>query len=263
MKKKYAFVYLIFQFFFVVAYCQAAFNSEAAIKKSNDIVNEYWETYMDSVSRYYGGYWLDNYAKHQYIGNISFLDDYLGELENNDIKSIRMDCTIYCARVLKAGMGVAEYSKLIGYHRGIWNSKGLAGWSVGYLLVDRFGWKAYAFIEPDANLHPHYISYFKNSNEYPVWNQPNIKIEEYYVLGRDIDKIENLLKKYDFSWGLSQDGIHTWITHYSDLLECHWDGVPAAKYNLNISFPDLFETTEFIEFKDYDVHIIVVPPADS
>jgi len=236
MKKKYAFVYLIFQFLFVVAYCQATFNSEAAIKESNDIVNKHWETYKDSISRYYGGFWLDNYAKHQYIGNISSLDDYQQELKKNNIESIRMDCTIYCARLLKAGMGAEEYSKLIEYHGDIWNSKGLAGWSVGYLLVDRFGWKAYAFIEPNADYHSHYISHFKDNQEYPVWNQPNIKIEEYYVLGRNDDKIENLLKKYDFSWGLSQDGIHTWITHYSDLLECHWDGVPAAKYNLTAVF---------------------------
>jgi len=100
----------------------------------------------------------------------------------------------------------------------------------------------------------------KPEKEYPVWRQPNIKIEDFYILGQDDTEIEELLKKHQFSWGFSEDGIHTWITNYTDLLECHWDGTPAAKYNPNNWLPDLFETTRFIEYKDYDVHIIVVPP---
>jgi len=61
---------------------------------------------------------------------------------------------------------------------------------------------------------------------------------------------------FDFS----DDGIHNWITNYTDLLECHWDGHPAAKYHVNNWFPDLFETTKFIEYKDYGVHIVVFSP---
>ncbi len=30
---------------------------------------------------------------------------------------------------------------------------------------------------------------------------------------------------FDFS----EDGIHNWITNYTDLLRCHWDGHPVAK----------------------------------
>ena len=156
-------------------------------------------------------------------------------------------------------MGAEEYSKLLKYHNEIWAGKGFAGWSVGHLLVDRFGWKAYAFIESYAKYYHHYLSHFKDKNEYPVYKQPNIKIEAYYMLGKEDDKIEKLLKRVQFSWGFSEDGIHTWITNYQNLLECHWDGVPAARY-YNSYLPDLFETTRFLEYKDHDVHIIVVPP---
>ena len=170
-----------------------------------------------------------------------------------------MDCTTYCAKLLKAGMRSEDYSKLVKYHSEIWEGLGFAGWSVGHLLVDRFGWKAYAFIEKDAEDYHHYLSHFKVRKEYPVWKQPNIKIEEYFVLGEDDAKVEELLSKHKFSWGFSEDGVHTWITNFTDLKECHWDGPPAEKYNPNNSFPLLFETTRFIEFEDYDVHLVVFP----
>jgi len=261
MIKKYMFAFLLFQFFII--YAQTSFNSAAAIQKSNDITSEHWQNYQNSVSRYYGRVWLKNYAEHNHIGNLTFREDYIQELTNNDLEKVRMDCTIYCAKLLKAGMDADKYSQLIKYHKEIWGNDGLAGWSVAHLLVDKFNWKAYAFIEPEANLSGHYLSHFKNRNEYPVYNQPNIKIEAYYTLGIDDVKIEELLKKHNFSWGFSQDGIHTWITHYTDLLECHWDGAPAAKYNTSGWLPDLFETTQFIKYKDYDVHIIIVPPKED
>ncbi len=238
------------------------FNSKSAIDFSNQIIKEHWKNYNESVSRFYGRVWLDNYAKHQFLGEKSFYDDYLQELSNRNMQKIRMDCTIYCAKVLKAGMGTDEYSKLVKYHNEIWPGDGFAGWSVGHLLVDKFGWKAYAFIEPGAGYYHHYFSHFKDKREYPVWRQPNIKIEAYYSLGQDNAEIEELLSKYKFSWGFSQDGIHTWITSYTDLLECRWDGPPAARYNSDEWLPDLFITTRFIRYKDYDVHIIVVPPED-
>ncbi len=239
------------------------FNADTAMERSNEMVKEHWENYHKGVSRYYGRVWLDNYAKGYYIGDSTYHDDYIQELRKRDMQKVRMDCTIYCAKVLKAGMGSEEYSKLVNYHNAIWSGYGFAGWSVGHLLVDRFGWKAYAFIESGANYHHHYISHFKDKKEYPVWKQPNIKIEAYYSLGEDDAEIEKLLSQHKFSWGFSKDGIHTWITNYANLLECHWDGTPAAKYNVNNWFPDLFETTRFIEYKDYNVHIIVVPPENN
>lgn len=251
-----AYLFLVIQ----VLFAETPFNSDAAINKSKEMVTEHWKNYNDGVSRYYGRVWLDNYAKHQFLGEKSFYDDYLQELSSRNMQKVRMDCTIYCAKVLKAGMGSEEYSNLVNYHDEIWDGKGFAGWSVGHLLVDKFGWKAYAFIEPGANYYHHYLSHFKDKKEYPVWNQPNIKIEKYYILGEDNGEIEELLSKHKFSWGFSEDGIHTWITNYTDLLECHWDGAPAAKYNKYKWYFDLFETTRFIEYKDYDVHIIVVPP---
>ncbi|MDP8203136.1 MAG: hypothetical protein P9L95_01240 [Candidatus Tenebribacter mawsonii] len=262
MNKRYVYGVIVLCLIFTSLFSQTTFSSDVAIQKSNEMVDEHWKNYQNGVSRYYGWVWLKNYAEQQYIGNISFHDDYLQELKNRNMKQIRMDCTIYCAKVLKVGMGSQEYSKLVGFHDEIWAGKGFAGWSVGYLLVDRFGWKAYAFIEPGANYYHHYISHFKDKKEYPVWRQPNIKIEDYFILGQDDEQIEELLRKHKFSWGFSEDGIHTWITNYTDLLECHWDGSPAAKYNPNNWLPDLFETTRFIEFKDYDVHIIIVPPTN-
>ncbi|MEA1973724.1 MAG: hypothetical protein U9N34_10610, partial [Candidatus Cloacimonadota bacterium] len=180
------------------------FDSKAAIKESNDILSEHWKNYYERVSRYYGGFWFDNYAKQQVIGERTCYDDYLKELKKRDLKRIRMDCTLYSAKVLKAGMGSEEYSKLVGFHDEIWPGKGFAGWSVGHLLVDRFGWKAYAFIEPGAKYYHHYLSHFKDKKEYPVWRQPNIKIEDYFILGKNDSEIEELLRKHKFSWGFSE-----------------------------------------------------------
>lgn len=253
-------IFMISTFINHILFAQTAFNSNNAMERSNELVEEHWRNYHKGVSRYYGWVWLDNDAKDKSIGDVSFYEDYLQELESRNLRKIRMDCTIYCAKVLKAGMGSDEYSKLVGFHDKIWAGKGFAGWSVGHLLVDKFGWKAYAFIEPGANYYHHYTSHFKDKNEYPVWNQPNIKIEEYFILGEDDTKIAELLSKHKFSWGFSEDGIHTWITNYNDLLECHWDGTSSAKYNSNNWLPDLFETTKFIEYKDYDVHLVVFPP---
>ena len=235
------------------------FNSEAALNRSQQIVEEYFRDYSESVSRYVGRVWFDNISKGQSIGDISLYEDFLNELQSRNLEKIRMDCTIYCQKCLKAGMSSEDYSKLVNYHSELWPGKGFAGWSVGYLLVDRFGWKAYAFIERDADYYYHYLSHFENKKEYPVWNQPNTKIEEFYILGEDNEKIEQLLSEHKFSWGFSEDGIHTWITNYTDLRESHWDGPPAERYNPDNSFPLLFETTRFVEFEDYDVHLIIFP----
>ncbi|MBN1181771.1 MAG: hypothetical protein JXB49_05740, partial [Bacteroidales bacterium] len=197
-------------------------------------------------------------AKNYMIGEVSQYEDYQSRLAAEGLKLVRMDCTIYCAKLLKAGMGQEDYSQLVKYHNEIWAGKGFAGWSVGHLLVDRFGWRAYAFIRPGAEYYYHYLDHFKR-NEYPVWNQPNIVIEDYFILGEDDAEINELLKKHQFSWGFSEDGIHTWVTNYSDLLECRWDGAPSKKYNENDWFPDLFIKYKFTEYNDYDVHIIVVP----
>ena len=237
------------------------FNSEAALNKSQQIVYEYFKDYSGSVSRYVGKVWLESISKQQNIRDITVFEDYLNELQRKNLKNIRMDCTIYAEECLRAGFKKDTFNLLKKYHNEIWQGKGFAGWSVAYLLTNEFGWKAYAFINPGAINYNHYTTHFING-EYPVWMQPNTQIIGYFILGEDNEKIESLLSEQEFGWGFSEDGVHTLITNFTDLKECHWDGPPAEKYNRNNSFPVLFETTRFVEFEDYDVHLVVFPPGN-
>jgi len=237
---------------------ETSFDSKKAIERSDELVKEYLIGYFRNVSRLVGRVWLD-FSKEISMSERTVYVDYKSELEKDSLKMRRMDCTIYAEDCLKAGFDEDGFRRLKKLHNEIYRGKGFAGWSISYLLTEFFGWKAYAFIKPGAKDYQHYLNHFKNDKEYPVWRQPDTKIEEYYFLGEDNDNIEQLLSENEFGWGFSEDGIHTWITNFEDLKECHWDGPPAEKYNPDKSYPLLFETTRFIEFEDYDVHLVVFP----
>lgn len=235
---------------------QTDFDSKKAIEKSNELVLEYMKGYHNNVSRLVGNIWLSSAKK----TNLAVYNDYIKELKKESLKPKVMDCTIYAEACLKGGFLTNEFKQLKKYHNGIWAGKGFAGWSVAHLLTEKFGWKAYAFIRKGAADYNHYLHYFETKKEYPVWKQPNIKIEKFFTFGDDDLEINKLLMKHEFGWGFSNDGIHTWITKFTDLKECHWDGPPAKKYNPNNYLPLLYETTPFVEYYDYGIHIVVFPP---
>ena len=54
-----------------------------------------------------------------------------------------------------------------------------------------------------------------------------------YILDKDDEKINELLSQNEFGWGFSNQGIHNWITRFTTLKECMWDGAPCKKYNPN------------------------------
>jgi len=234
------------------------FDSSEAIVRSDELVKEYLTGYFWNVSRLVGRVWLD-YSEEISMSEKTIYEEYLNELEKDSLQMRRMDCTIYAEDCLKAGFGEDDFRRLKNLHNEIYPGKGFAGWSVSYLLTGNFGWKSYAFIKPGAKDYHHYLNHFKNNKEYPVRRQPDTKIEKFYFLGEDNEEIEQLLSENEFGWGFSEDGIHTWITNYTDLKECHWDGPPAEKYDPDNSFPLLLETTRFIEFYDYGVHLVVFP----
>ena len=166
-----------------------------------------------------------------------------------------------------------NYQRLRKEHKAIWGARGFAGWSVAYLLTERFGWKAYAVISTSARYYSYYLNHFKAKREYPVWRQPNIEIEEFFILGQQDSAIERLLAKHEFGWGFSDGGIHTWITHRTELKECHYDCGPSRKYDIpsthayyqtsNLGQHTLFKTTRLVDFTDYAVHLVVFPPSSS
>ena len=103
---------------------------------------------------------------------------------------------------------------------------------------------------------------FKNNKKYYVWHQPDIQLEKVFVYGKDENAMTELLSKHEFGWGFSYQGIHSWITRYTDLKECMWDGAPCRKYNFSNS-QYLFKSTPFLEFNDYYSHVIVFPPLQN
>ena len=158
-----------------------------------------------------------------------------------------------------AGIDPRVYKRLWHLHRKQWPQKGLAGWSVAHLLTRYLGWTAYAVIDRRSPQFDYYLSYFTKRNQYPVWRQPNITIKGFFIAGEQDAKIEALLTQNPFSWGFSEGGIHTWITTGRLLKECHFDSGPSKTYDVLHRYP-LFETTPFVDYDDYTVHLLVFPP---
>lgn len=250
------------------------FDFDKATRKMVAFDRAYLSSYADGVCRYYGRKWATIYAKREKLEGTdeTVWKRYLKELSKKRMKPKRLDCTLYAQEVLKAGMDPGDYKRLLKEHRKVWGARGFAGWSVGYLLTERFNWKAYAIISPSAGYYHYYLRHFKKRSRYPVWKQPDIKIARYFVLKRDDKEIEALLRRHRFGWGFSDGGIHTWITSRTKLKECHYDSGPSKKYEIPGSHPlftamglrsnPLFKATRFVKFEDYGAHLVVFPPAE-
>jgi hypothetical protein len=234
------------------------FNSPKAINKIADIENTHLRCYKDSISPYYGTIWR---------GGAEIIVDSSGEsLYQRYVKALgrkpdSMHCTIYAVEGLKAGFG-NSFPELDKSHKKIWGKREYAGWSLGYLLVKEYGWQAYLIIDPASKEYNRCVKAFKTNKTYPVWYQPAIPLVELFVIGKDDTKVDSLLKQNEFGWGFSYQGIHTWITRFDELKECIWNGAPCAKYELyDVPSPSvLFKKTPFLEFRDYDSHVVIFPP---
>jgi len=239
------------------------FNSTKAIKKALSLEQEYFSNYDLGTNRFAGRLWLD-YSKRETQKNNrkTLYEKYLEELSEKSLELYELDCTTYAEECLKEGLESINYKKLKQFHNEIWPGLGLAGWSTAYILTEKFNWKAYLFISSNAKDKDYYITNFNTKQKFPVYNQPDIKLENYFIKPQQDKDIKELLNKQEFGWGFSEQGIHTWITNYNNLKECHWDGAPSKKYNYK-NFPLLFETTKFNEFTDYNIHLIVFPPENQ
>jgi len=234
------------------------FHAPKAINKLADIENEYFNSYKDSYSKYYGTVWKET-AEYNLWGSesdtsINMFTHYLEQLK--DEKPDSMHCTIYAIEALKAGFG-SDFLRLDHEHKKIWKQREYAGWSIAYLLTRDFGWTAYLFLDKDSKEYDRCIKNFKEDGKYHVWKQPNIPIKEVFDMEEDQQNINELLENHEFGWGFSEQGWHTWVTRFNVLKECYWAGSPSAKYGEN---KPLFLKTNFIDYHDYSSHIIVVPP---
>jgi len=228
------------------------FNSVTAINEIVEMENHYFDNKSGEGSPYYGTIWREQAEAELYGGEL--FNEYRRDIQS---KCDSMHCTIYAVKALKAGMG-ESFNKMQERHEEIWNAREHAGWSIGYLLVKDWGWKAYSIIDKDSDEFEQVKKSFEKSREYPVWRQPNIKLEEMYILGEQDSLIVNLLSENEFAWGFSDQGYHTWITRFEVLKECNWLGAPADKYEIFGS--PLFIKTPFLSYKDYKSHVLIVPP---
>jgi len=133
---------------------------------------------------------------------------------------------------------------------------------------EKLGWKAYAVIHPTARFYHFYKKHFIKNRVYPVWKQPDIRIEGHFELGKHDRAIEALLRRGRLGWGFSDGGIHTWIASGVTLKECHWDSGPSRRYEIPethalsavLRREPFFENTPLVKFTDYGAHLIVFPP---
>lgn len=233
------------------------FNSPNAINKIAKIENQYFNDYKLDLSKYYGTQWYNSVGlTMEFSDSITVFEKY--SLEKNNIKLDSMHCTIFAVKALESGFG-KEFEIIKKRHIDIWSDREYAGWSLGYILTKFYNWKAYLFISKYSNEYDICLKNYKKDKKYHVWKQPNIPIEEIFDLEKDKDKINNILKLNEFGWGFSNQGWHTWITRFDYLKECNWLGAPSKKYDLENSRP-LFLKTKFIDYYDYNSHIIIFPP---
>ena len=209
------------------------FNSVAALDRAEAYETEYFDNYRDGVSASFGRVWADQAMLDSVPGEGgSTFDTYKAELVSLGKERDSLDCTLYAQELLRVGMGPEQYEKLDSLHREIWGDREYAGWSVGYLLTQHFDWKAYLILDPVSVEYKKCTRQFGKDRKYPVWKQPNIPLEAMYVIGESDSLIEALLQGQEFGWGFSEQGIHTWVMHYSELKECNWAGAPGWKYDI-------------------------------
>lgn len=231
------------------------FNSPAAINRIAQIENQHFRDYASGLSRYYGTVWrewaeLDSTATR----DGSLYDHYLRKLGG---KADSMHCTIYAVEALMAGFG-KRFDTLEKSHRRVWKEREHAGWSIAYLLVEEWNWKAYLVLDSNSAEFAQCSSAFRRQTSYPVWKQPDIPLEGMFIRGIDDSLIVQLLDGNEFGWGFSHQGIHTWITRFRNLKECNWGAAPGMEFELFSGA--LFKETPFLDYHDYASHVIVFPP---
>jgi hypothetical protein len=237
----------------------SGFNSPKAVNKIAEFENDYFNNYDDSITKYYGTEWARDASADTAKGkNITIFDEYKKELEKYHIKPDSFHCTIYAVKALEAGME-RNFEKLKQYHKQIWKNREFAGWSIGYILTEKFGWRAYLVIDRNSEEYKRCLSNFKNHRNYWVWKQPSIRLENMFIVGESDSIISKLLSENEFGWGFSDQGIHTWITNFELLKECIWDGAPAKKYDLYSGNP-LFKKGYFLSSHDYSSRVLILPP---
>tara|TARA_B110000211_G_C14079917_1_gene554034 strand:- start:2035 stop:2901 length:867 start_codon:yes stop_codon:yes gene_type:complete len=235
------------------------FSSPNAINRLAEIENEYFKAYYDSTnSRYYGTTWSEVAVNR--FGEADTINDFQKYLNDFETKPDSMHCTIYAIEALRFGMS-GEFEKLEAKHKDLWGEREHAGWSMAYLLTKYYNWKAILVVSEFSPEYKSCVKNYKKDKKYHVWKQPNIPIDELYVLEEDDIKVDSVLNENEFGWGFSYQGYHTWITRFDTLKECNWSGAPSIEYAYGFDDP-LFKKTKFTDYYDYGSHIIVFPPKE-
>lgn len=238
------------------------FNSPNAINTIATIENEYFNNYTKHESRYYGTSWYElAVTRFDKEDSLSVFEKYKLKNTSSGQKVDSIHCTIYAIEALKSGFG-NKFTELDKYHKDIWNDREYAGWSIAYLLTKHYNWKAFLIISKQSKEYKACIKNLKKDKKYHVYKQPNIPIEKVFDFDDDKKQIDSLLNLHEFGWGFSYQGWHTWITRFNKLKECNWSGAPSMKY-ANQGDKPLFLKTKFIEFYDYESHIVVFPPKEK
>lgn len=233
------------------------FHSPNAINRAADIENEYFRAYENGTSHFYGTRWVEA-SQHVSTSedSLSWYKAYTGTL---GVKPDSMHCTLYAVEALKAGMG-DQFPLLEAAHKEIWGNREYAGWSIGYLLVEKFGWEAVLIIDSHSPEFRQCEKAFRNRKVYPVWRQPDIPLTDRWIIGESDSLIQDQLAQHEFGWGFSRQGYHTWFTRFEELKECNWWGAPGRKWEVYAGNKPLFLTTPFSVYQDYLSHVIVFPP---
>lgn len=233
------------------------FHTPMAINRISAIENEYFNEYKTGVSRYYGTIWGQG-AQTKQRDSGSVFDQYLNALHLRQQSPDSMHCTIYAMEALEAGFGT-DFAQFVRHHQAIWQDREYAGWSVAYILTKHYGWTAYLVLDRNSSEYDQCLRNFAKDQKYHVWRQPDIPIKRLFHFEDEQAEIDSLLSLHEFGWGFSEQGWHTWITHFKTLKECNWAGAPSIRYGSEWEKP-LFLSTPFTQYFDYASHILVFPP---
>ena len=237
------------------------FDGPAAVNRLADVENEYFARYDDSISPYYGTTWRQT-AEYTF-GEEDTLSQYAAfaeEITRSGREPDSMHCTLYAYEGLRVGLSAADHARLLELHRRVYGDHELAGWSVGYLLVKRFDWRAYLVLDRHSREYERCVRAYERRREYPVWRRPAIPLDDLFILGERDAELEELLSRHEFGWGFSYQGWHTWVTRFTELKECNWGGAPGRRYADSDYATPLFLSGPFLQYADYSSHVIVFPP---
>lgn len=235
----------------------AQFDPTAASARLDQIEATWKAESQQGVSRYAGTEWLKAAQATLTEDSTTVYDHYRQGLADT-LGICPLHCTHYAIEGLRAGLGEVEFARFDSIHESIWKKREYAGWSTAYVLVKYFGWKAVAVVAPYSTEYEQVKGSFDTRKRYPVWRQPDVPLEELFIYPKEKEAIDSVLTKQAFGWGFSIQGWHTWVTLHDTLDECNWLGSPSRMYEAEGALP-LFIHTRFIEYTDYDSHVICFP----